>query len=165
MSGYESGKDPLAFSPRGVVVEIEGAKTAFSHPVFLEEIDERPQVYLGGGRDDAWREHFRERFESVFFGFNPFSHSRQGATYEFTNDDLQAVSDSTFVIATVDYHRYTGLALEVGFARALEIPVMLIWTQHAPPRVDSMMAGCASWMFTNHVEAFDFIERRLIPDA
>lgn len=118
------------------------------------------QVYLGGGRSEEWRREFEKRFEKHLTAFDPFRDSRQGAAYEFTNDDLKAVSESEFIIASVDYHRYTGLAIEVGYARALEIPVMLIWTIGG--RVDTMMAACSSWTFIDYESAFDFIEKRLL---
>lgn len=133
-----------------------------------------PRVYLGGGRSDLggvnWREEFRERFgdhlniggkqRARLTGHDPFKHGRQGAIYEFTNDDLDAVSRSSLLIAHVDFERYTGLALEVGYARALGIPIMLIWTIGG--RVDALMAGCALWIFTDYNEALNFLEDRLI---
>lgn len=126
-----------------------------------------PIVYLGGGRDSEWRDEFRERFgdnlgrNKKLIEYDPFLHSRQGAIYEFTNDDLTwGVRKASLMMARVDYPRYTGLALEIGYAKALEIPTMLIWTIGG--RIDSMMAGCALWIFTDTNEAFNFLEDRLI---
>jgi len=135
-----------------------------------------PMVYLGGGRSDLggvdWRDEFRQRFMDHMEGttprpkyqrlmaHDPFKMGRQGAMYEFTNDDLGAVSRSSLVIAHVDFARYTGLALEVGYAKALEIPIMLIWAIGG--RVDAMMSGCAKWMFTDYHEALNYLEDKLL---
>lgn len=133
-----------------------------------------PRVYLGGGRSDLggvdWRDEFRQRFghqrdagatkPKKIEEHDPFKQGRQGAIYEFTNDDLEAVSRSSLLIAHVDFERYTGLALEVGHARALQIPIMLIWAIGG--RMDSMMAGCALWVFTDYDEAMNYLEDKLL---
>ncbi len=122
-----------------------------------------PRVYLGGGLDSEWRVVFQERFgrgRGKLIGYDPFTRSRQGSIAEFTSDDLDGVAKSSLLIARVDYPRYTGLALETGYAKARGVPVLLIWTIGG--RMEPMMAGCASWIFTDTTEAFDFIEKRLI---
>jgi len=129
----------------------------------LQSFDTLPQVYLGGGLDSEWRDEFTNRFcrkHPSLIEYDPFRQSRQGSIAEFTVDDLAGLEKCSLLIARVDYHRYSGLALEVGFAKARGIPVMLIWTLES--RIDPMMAGCALWVFTDTTEAFDFIEKRLI---
>ncbi len=130
-----------------------------------------PRVYLGGGRSNLggvdWREVFKKRFAGGvarayprLTAHDPFKQGRQDAIYEFTNDDLEAVSRSSLMIAHVDFERYTGLALEVGHAKALHIPIMLIWAIGG--RIDAMMAGCALWIFTDYEEAMTYLEDKLI---
>lgn len=120
----------------------------------------KPRVYLAGGKSEEWRLEFKSRFYRKLDGFDPMTESRQGAIYAFTEDDLQAVNDSQLVFGVVDYPVYTGMALEWGYAAAMEIPTLLVWTLKG--RVDSMMAGTSTWLFTDTETAFDFVKQRMI---
>lgn len=121
-------------------------------------------IYLAGGKSD-WRTTLRRRWGQKYGAdvstFDPFEDSRQGALYEFTNDDLAAISGSDMVFAFCDYHKYTGMALEFGYAHALEIPIIFV-VGPGMPRIDSMMVSVATAAFTDMTEARDFVEERYL---
>ena len=119
-------------------------------------------VYLAGGKSRPdWRERlwtrWGERTDIVLI--DPFVHSKQGAIYEFTRDDLSWIDMSSLVFALVDFERYTGTALEFGYAFAKGIPIVFVTSL---PRVDSMMAAVASAVFTDLNAAVEFAERRYL---
>ena len=122
-------------------------------------------VYLAGGRNQDWRKMVVRLWAGKAYNFNPFGDSRQGAAYEFTNDDLQAIRDSDIVFAVVDYPVFTGLAAEVGFAHALGIPVFIVWDcmqGDAPKRVESFVTACAKALFVDVREAAVFVRERYL---
>ncbi len=126
---------------------------------------EQKKVYLAGGISQAWRKRVSRKWRGLAKTFDPFTDSRQGAVYEFTNDDLEAVRDSDLVFAVVDYHVYTGLAAEVGFAHALGIPVILVWdvsSPTTPKRVETFITACSAALFVDVDEAAEFTKRRYL---
>jgi hypothetical protein len=120
-----------------------------------------PLVYLAGGRDTEWRDGLTNRWakSGKAEAFDPFVHSRQNAMYEFTEDDLGAIRRSAAVFGYCTYPKYTGMALEFGFAHALGIPIIYV---PALPRVDSMMAAVSTAVFLDFDEAVDFLEQRIL---
>lgn len=101
------------------------------------------------------------------WGFNPFTDGRQGVIYQFVNDDLEAIRNSEVVFAVVDYHVYSGLAAEVGFAHALGIPIVLVWdvsSKYVPKRMDSFVVGCSTAVFIDVDEAAAFTKRRYLDE-
>jgi len=121
----------------------------------------KPLVYLAGGRDTEWREVLAKRWaeSGAAETFDPFVDSRQNAMYEFTQDDLSAIRRSAAVFGYCTYPKYTGMALEFGFAHALCIPIVYV---PALPRVDSMMAAVSSAVFLDFDEAVNFLETRIL---
>lgn len=123
------------------------------------------KVYLAGGKSQAWRKRVNRKWRGLAITFDPFTDSRQGAVYQFTNDDLNAIRSSDVVFAVVDYHVYTGLAAEVGFAHALGIPVILVWdvtSEYTPGRVETFITACSAALFVDVDEAADFTKRRYL---
>lgn len=124
------------------------------------------QIYLAGGKSDfrktlsSW-----SAFDSVDL-VDPFTHSRQDAPYQFVNDDLAHIAASDLMLAVVDYHRYTGLAAEVGYAHALGIPVVLVWPGNAGERLDMFIAAMCSFVFVGEdglAAALTIIQERYLP--
>lgn len=116
------------------------------------------KIYLAGGKSEQWRNYLATRWLNHDL-IDPFKHSRQGAIYQFTNDDLAHIADSDLIFCNCDYHSYTGCALEFGYAHALGKKIVYVCTQ---PRVDSMMAAVASYVFTDFSAAVDFVEERIL---
>lgn len=120
-----------------------------------------PQVYLAGGKG-YWRENLYREWSGKARCYNPFADSRQGSVYEFTNDDLSAIRSSVLVFGVLDYPRYTGLALEFGYAHALGTPIIYVHLPNVAERVDSMMAGVATAIFVDLDAAMEFAEERYL---
>lgn len=118
-------------------------------------------VYLAGGLDSDWRQQITKRWRRKgVTTYDPMTESRQGSIYAFTEDDLGALKASDLLFGYCTYHRYTGMALEFGYAHALAIPIVYVVTQ---PRIDSMMAAVAAAAFTDLAEAISYCEKRIIP--
>jgi nucleoside 2-deoxyribosyltransferase len=113
-------------------------------------------VYLAGGISRGWRDELKERWSSHEL-VDPFRDLPQGTVAEFTRGDLQAVRECDLVFGVHDYHVYGGLALEFGFAHALLKPIIYVCLQ---PRVDSMMAGVSTAVFTEVEAATAWAERK-----
>lgn len=119
------------------------------------------KLYLAGGKDQAWRDRVENRLGDRAKCFNPFRDARQNATYEFTEDDLSAIRHSDAVLGFCDYHRYTGMALEFGFAHGLGLPIYYV---PFPGRIDAMMAAVSSAVFTDLNSMLDFVDERVVPE-
>ena len=120
--------------------------------------EQPPAVYLAGGTSD-WRDHVRERWaDTDVILLDPFIDSDQRTLAAFTLDDLALIERSRCVLAYHDYHVYGGLALECGYAAALDRMVVYVCKQ---PRLDSMIAAVSKAVFTELDPALDFIVRKL----
>lgn len=118
-------------------------------------------VYAAGGFDSAWRRELQQRWaDRGVHIIDPFVESRQASLAEFTLDDLSHVDRASLVFVYTDYERYTGTALEVGYAYAKGIPIVFATTLG---RVDSMMAACARAVFTDLNAAAEYAERNFLP--
>ena len=117
------------------------------------------KLYLAGGRDSGWRDALRTRWVGRAEVIDPFKDCPQDYIYQFTHADLQAVAECDLLLGYCTYHRYTGLALEFGYAAALGKPIIYV---PALPRVDSMMAGVSTAVFTDLDAATEFIEGRYL---
>lgn len=117
------------------------------------------QVYLAGGKGD-WRTPLIQRWSQRGVKcYDPFTHSRQDAVYQFTNDDLAAIAESGLIFGNCNYHRYTGMALEFGYAHALGIPIIFVLGQD---RIDPMMSAVAVATFIDFDAAVEFTEERYL---
>lgn len=120
-------------------------------------------VYLAGGKSD-WRKKIIKRWEKLGVdGYDPFERSGQGSIAEFTYFDLNAIARSDLVFAYCDYHKYTGMALEFGYAYSRNIPIIFV-VGPGMPRIDSMMIGVSKVAFTDLDEAVKFVEERYLTD-
>ena len=116
-------------------------------------------VYLAGGRGSDWRNDLRSRWSGRATVVDPFSDCPQDYIYEFTGADLSAIAQCDVVIGYSDFPRYTGMALEFGYAAALRKPIVYVCEL---PRIDSMMVGVSSAAFTDLAGAIDFVEERYL---
>jgi len=118
-----------------------------------------PKIYLAGGLDSRWRDALRERWAGRAIIIDPFKDSVQGSLYLFTYDDLQHIRESDIVFGYCTFSRFDGMALEFGFAHALN-KVIIFATSHL--RVPSMMAAVSKAVFTDWEAAADFVEERFL---
>lgn len=117
-----------------------------------------PAVYLAGGTSN-WRDRVKERWaDTSVVLLDPFIDSDQRTLAAFTLDDLALIERSRCVLAYHDYHVFDGLALECGYAAALDRMVVYVCRQ---PRVSSMIAAVSKAVFTELDPALEFIERKL----
>lgn len=117
-----------------------------------------PSVYLAGSMS-GWRPEVAAQWGERAITINPFEDTPQGSIAEFTQGDLDQIRQSSILFGVLDYPKaYTGMALEFGFARGLEIPC--IYVHLNGDRVDSMMAGVSAAVFTDLNKAAEFTERR-----
>lgn len=115
-------------------------------------------IYLAGCKGD-WRGRVEERWagREDIFPIDPFKEG-QACIFEFTQDDLEDVSRSNYLLAFHGYHVFDGLAVECGYAYALNIPIVYVCTQ---PRISSMIAGISKAVFTELEPALDYLERMM----
>lgn len=118
------------------------------------------RVYLAGGKSEEWRRLVRRKWGRGVETFDPMADSRQGYIHQFTDDDVDALRSSDLLFAVVDYPRYTGLAAEIGYANALGIPVVLVWTIGG--RLDGFLAALSSAVFIDVAEAAAFTQERYL---
>lgn len=115
-------------------------------------------IYLAGCKGD-WRDRAAERWagREDIFPIDPFMEN-QACIAEFTTNDLEDITRSDLVLAYHGYHVFDGLALECGYAYALNIPIVYVCRQ---PRISSMIAGVSEAVFTDLEAALDYVERMI----
>ena len=116
------------------------------------------KIYLAGGRNSHWRTQVQQVWKDKAEGIDPFTLA-QGAVHLFTHGDLEAVRECDILFGYNDYSKYTGMALEFGYAHALGKPIIYV---PALPRVDSMMAGVSTAIFTEVLSAAEFVLERFL---
>ena len=117
------------------------------------------KIYLAGGKGD-WRKTVAQALLPRPKGvelIDPFTQSNQNSISDFTHDDLLHVRECDGIFAYIDYHVYTGSALEFGYAYALGKPIIYVC---ALPRIDSMMVGVAKAAFTDLDAGIQFMKER-----
>ena len=121
------------------------------------------RIYLAGSKN-KWRKGFsyRRAFDSVAL-IDPFNHSRQGAAYQFVNDDLEYIEGADLVFAVIDYPRHSGTIAEIAYAHALKKPIVLTWS--LPGRLNMFTASMASFVFVGDDvrPAMQIVEERYLP--
>ncbi len=117
-----------------------------------------PSVYLAGGMDSGWRDQATYWWGGKVITINPFEDSPQGSIAEFTGSDLDQIRQCNLLFGCLNYPRYTGMALEFGFAHALEIPCVYVHLEGG--RIDSMMAGVSAAVFTDLKAALEFCDKK-----
>lgn len=101
------------------------------------------KVYLAGGFYSDWRERLVK--ELPIDGYDPFSRTPQWATFLFVQGDLEAITESDLVIAYFPGgYAPTGMAAEIGWAVAHQVPVFYIDETDAP---DLFLVGCSKRFF------------------
>ncbi len=124
-----------------------------------------PKIYLAGGLGKTWRPQIKQLLGHKTDLYDPFTQSRQGATYEYVNDDLSALATSDIMFAVIDRKTYNGLSVEAGYAHALGIPIILVWdttSSSISKRLDLFLLGCVTYASTDVESAADFITRKYL---
>jgi nucleoside 2-deoxyribosyltransferase len=121
---------------------------------------EKPTIYLAGCKG-PWRDELYRRWHTKGLAhvLDPFTDSRQNAIADFTTDDLLAIKRATLILAFHGYHVFDGLAVECGYAYALDKPIIYVCEE---PRASSMICGLAKAVFTQLEAALTFIEERYL---
>ena len=108
-----------------------------------------PKVYLAGGYDSSWRKVLIDQLP--IDGYDPWKSTPQHASYTFIHDDLRAIDTCALVVAYYPGgYRNSGMAAEMGYAAAKNIPVYYICEEDAP---DMFLIGLSKRFFPN-LDAF-----------
>jgi nucleoside 2-deoxyribosyltransferase len=85
------------------------------------------KVYLAGGMSSNWQSKVINSFDSKFIFFNPQKHNLDISS-EYTTWDLFFVRRCDIVFACMEENNPSGigLSLEVGFAKALGLTIILV---------------------------------------
>ncbi|MFA6057838.1 MAG: nucleoside 2-deoxyribosyltransferase domain-containing protein [Taibaiella sp.] len=88
---------------------------------------EQIKVYLAGGMNSDWQSIVMKEFDNKFVFFNPQQHNLDESV-EYTAWDLFFVKKADIVFAFMGENNPSGigLSLEVGFAKALGLTIILI---------------------------------------
>lgn len=91
------------------------------------------KVYLSGGMRSGWQDAIVKEVDGVVIFLDPRSHG-QNEEKNYTAWDLTAISraDIVFAYLEADNPIGIGMALEIGFAKALQIPVIFVEAQDNP---------------------------------
>jgi nucleoside 2-deoxyribosyltransferase len=120
----------------------------------------RRKIYLAGGFRSKWQALVATRLAGSFELLDPSAHNIQDPA-EYTRWDLQAVRQSDIVLANMEASNPGGysLALEVGFAKALNKPIFLVDQVEDPlvKRYFEMVRQCSERVFPTLVEALDYL--------
>lgn len=127
--------------------------------IAMQHEERLPRIYLAGGLDSDWRNALRERWKGRAILIDPFKDSVQDSVYRFTYDDLQHIREADIVFGNCAYHVFDGMALEFGFAHALNKVIVLVCSL---PRVPSMMAAVSKAVFTDLEAAVEFVEKKYL---
>ena len=82
------------------------------------------------------------------------------------NADLKAIEDSYALFANVSF-RDTGTSVEIGYALALGIPVILYWNKyvHDVDHVNVMIAlACGGSVITDYIQLQKYLDTGELPD-
>lgn len=82
------------------------------------------------------------------------------------NKDLEAIDNCEALFANVSF-RDTGTSVEIGYALAKNIPVILFWNKHVHDvdHVNLMIAlACGGKVITDWVELGEYLQNGTIPD-
>lgn len=117
------------------------------------------QVYLAGGFYQDYKTALARELGDAFHVYDPETKSNvHQIPGEYVGRDLGAIRNSGLLIAYHDtYPHVLGMAAEVGYAVANNVPVIYVCING---RVDSFLSGLARATFTNMTAAIDFIKER-----
>jgi hypothetical protein len=88
---------------------------------------EKIKIYLAGGLNSDWQSQIMNTFEEKFTFFNPKKHNLD-ISNEYTTWDLFFVRRADIVFAYMEEKNPSGigLSLEIGFAKALGLTIILV---------------------------------------
>jgi len=118
------------------------------------------KVYLAGGMSSGWQDKVMERVKKVMEDkvtfHDPRKHSRQHSLHTLTTDDYWGVASSGLVFAyfEVDNPSGLGMCLELGYAHALQIPIILV-DEHE--HIHGMVASTAVRILTDLDVGIDYL--------
>lgn len=87
--------------------------------------------------------------------------------YKVFMADLEAIDNSEILFANISF-RDTGTAVEIGYALAKKIPVILFWDEllHDTKKVNLMLAmACDGNVITKWLDLGDYIITKRLPNA
>lgn len=122
---------------------------------------QRPRkVYLAGGFRSKWQAQVAARLAGSFELLDPSAHDILDPA-EYTRWDLKAVRESDIVLANMEASNPGGysLALEVGFAKALDKRIIMVDQVKEPSvkRYFEMVRQCSDRVFPTLEDALDHL--------
>jgi len=118
------------------------------------------KIYLAGGMSSGWQDKVVKRVEEavgdgVTF-HDPRKHSRQYSLHTLTTDDYWGVGSSDLVFAYFEKDNPSGLGmcLELGYAHALQIPIIFV-DEHQ--HIHGMVASTAVRILTDLDTGIDYL--------
>ena len=124
----------------------------------------KPKVYLAGGFQSKWQYQVISYFQYKFEFYNPLEHKLESPK-EYTAWDLHHLKHAEIVFAYMENSNPSGygLALEIGFAKALNKTIILIdersQTDISFNKYFSIVRECSSVIFNSLNEGISFLER------
>ena len=119
----------------------------------------RKKIYLAGGFYSGWQEKVMSSL-NCFEVIDPAVHGIQSPC-DYTRWDLDAIRNSEIMLANMEASNPGGyaLALEVGFAKALDKTIILVDQIQDPSvkRYFEMVRQCSDRVFSSLDEAVDYI--------
>lgn len=118
------------------------------------------KIYLAGGFRSNWQAEVAARLSNLYELLDPSAHGIQDPA-EYTRWDLDAVRQSDIVLANMEASDPGGysLALEVGFAKALDKRIYIVDQIVAPSvkRYFEMVRQCSERVFPTLDVALDHL--------
>lgn len=114
-------------------------------------------VYLAGGFYTGWREQVKTGCDGLFEWVDPETDKPNSSLMDYTKWDLEAILNSQIVFGYLSSsHKYGGLALELGYAYATLVPIILVVQK---PNPDGMLLAVSSAVFTEFQPAIEKLRR------
>lgn len=85
------------------------------------------KIYLAGGMQSGWQDELIDQFDNQFIFFNPAAHNLHNVD-EYRTWDLHHVKECDILFGYMEANNPSGygLALEVGYAKALNKTIILV---------------------------------------
>lgn len=118
------------------------------------------KIYLAGGFRSNWQSEVAVRLSNLYELIDPSAHGIQDPA-EYTKWDLDAIRRSDIVLANMEASNPGGysLALEVGFAKALDKKIYMVDLIETPSvrRYFEMVRQCSERVFPTLDSALDHL--------
>ncbi|EJL6779699.1 PfkB family carbohydrate kinase [Vibrio mimicus] len=139
----ETGLDRISLS-RYMDLKSEALNKRKHHPKHVSHSIPSTQIYLAGpffNTAEQWRIDEAKRIleEMGFTVFSPIHEVGEGDMYDVAQADLKGLEDSDVILAILD-GLDCGTVFEIGYARALKKPVVVI-AEHVDSRHLTMICG------------------------